>query len=83
MTFCNCVLSDNTLKHIKIIQKMLQKNSSFLSRSNTVEILLRYIICDIDNISLDDRALIDNYFLKHPTFLYAFKNDVMLSATFY
>ena len=83
MAFCDCILSDNTLKHLKIIQKMLQKDSSFSSRSDTLGILFRYILCDIDKISLDDLALLDDYFLKHPTFLYAFKNDVLMSATFY
>ena len=83
MVVCECILSDNTLKHLKIIQKMFQKCHPFSSETNTMEILLRYIVCDIDKISLDDLVLVDDYFLEHPTFLYAFNNDVMMSATFY
>jgi len=83
MVVCECILSDNTLKHLKIIQKILQKCPSFSSRTNTMEILLRYIVCDIDKISLDDLVLVDEYFLEHSAFLYAFNNDVMMSATFY
>ncbi len=83
MVICECVLSDHTLKHLEIIQNILQKNSSFSTRSDTVEILLRYIVSDIDTLSLDDLVLVDDYFSEHPAFLYAFYNDIMMSATFY
>jgi len=83
MSVCECILSENTLKHVEIIQNMLQKDSSSSNRSDTVEILLRCVVCDVDDISSDDLVLINDYFLKHPTFLFAFKNDVMMSATFY
>jgi hypothetical protein len=47
-----------------------------------VEILLKYIVSDVDGISVDDLILIDDYFSVHPSFLHAFYNDFMLSATF-
>ena len=83
MVICECILSDTTLKHLKTVQNILQKDSSFSDRSDVVEILLRYIVSDIDKISLDDIVLVDDYFLEHPSFLRAFYNDVMMSATFY
>ncbi len=83
MVFCECIFSDNTLKHLEIVQKMLQKDSSFSNMSDIVEILLRYIVCDIDKISFDNFVLVDDYFLEHPTFLHAFYNDVMMSVIFY
>ncbi len=82
MIVCECILSDNARKHISIIQKKLQKDSSLLSKSDTVEILLKYIVSDVDGISVDDLILIDDYFSVHPSFLHAFYNDFMLSATF-
>ena len=83
MVVCECVLSDGTLKHLETVQKILQKDSSFSSRSDVVDILLRYIVSDIDKISLNEIALVDEYFLDHPSFLSAFYNDIMMSATFY
>jgi len=83
MIVCECILSDDTHKHIRIIQKILQKDYSSLGMSDTVAMLLRYIISDVDMVSVNDLFLIDDYFLEHPLFLYQFKNDVMMSATFY
>ena len=82
MAFCECILSDTTLKHIEILQKILQKDSSIAGRSETVEILLKFIISDVNDISVNDLILIDDYFSEHPSFLHAFYNDFMLSATF-
>jgi len=82
MIVCECILSDNARKHISIIQKKLQKDSSLLTKSDTVEILLKYIVSDVDGVSVDDLILIDDYFSDHPSFLHAFYNDFMLSATF-
>jgi len=83
MIVCEYILSDDTHKHIRIIQKILQKDYSSLGMSDTVAMLLRYIISDVDVVSVNDLILIDDYFLEHPLFLYQFKNDVMMSATFY
>jgi len=52
------------------------------ARSETVEILLNYIVSNVHNISKNDLILIDNYFSDHPSFLHAFYNDFMMSATF-
>ena len=83
MSLCECILSDNTLEHLKSVQKILHKDDSFSNRSDVVELLLRYIVSDIDTISVDALILIDDYFLEHPSFLHAFYDDVMMSATFY
>jgi len=81
MLICECILSDTTLKHIKIVQNMLQKDSSLQGRSKSVEMLLKYIVCDVNEISINDLILIDNYFSDHPSFLHTFFNDFMMSAT--
>ena len=80
---CECILSDNTVKHLETVQKLLEKNFSLSSRSNTVELLLRYIISDVNKIPTNDLVLIDDYFLEHPSFLRTFYNDVMMSTTFH
>jgi len=82
MAFCECILSDNTLDHLEILQNILQKGSSMSSRSETIEILLNYIVSNVHEISVNDLNLIDNYFSEHPSFLHAFYNDFMKSATF-
>ena len=83
MAMCECILSDNTMKHLETVQKILQKDFSLSSRSDTVELLLRYIIYDVDKIPTNDLVLIDDYFLEHPSFLRTFYNDVMMSTTFH
>jgi len=82
MVICECILSDNTLNHLKIVQKMLQKDLSLSGRSDTIEMLVKYIVSDVDKISVNDLVVIDDYFSEHPSFLHAFFNDFMLSATF-
>ena len=82
MVSCECILSDNTLEHLKTIQKILQKDSTLSSRSDTIEMLVKYIASDVDKISVNDLIVIDDYFSEHPSFLHAFFNDFMLSATF-
>ena len=82
MAFRECILSDTTLEHIQILQKILKKGSSASDRSETMEILLKYIVSDVDRISVNDLILIDDYFSAHPSFLHAFYNDFMISATF-
>ena len=82
MVLCECILSDNTLDHLKIIQKMLQKDSTLSGRSDTIEMLVKYIVSDVDEISVNELIVIDDYFSEHPSFLHAFFNDFMLSATF-
>ncbi len=82
MIICECILSNNTLEHLKIVQKMLQKDLSLSGRSDTIEMLVKYIVSDVDKISVNDLIVIDDYFSKHPSFLHAFYNDFMLSATF-
>ncbi len=82
MVICECILSDNILNHLKIIQKILQKDLSLSGRSDTIEMLVKYIVSDVDEIPVNDLALIDDYFSEHPSFLHAFFNDFMLSATF-
>ena len=82
MAFCECILSNTTLEHLQILQKILQKDSSISGRSETVEILLNYIVSNVHNISVNDLILIDDYFSAHPSFLHAFYNDFMISATF-
>jgi len=82
MIVCECILSDDTHRHINTVQKKLQKNSSLTGRSDTVEILLKYIVSDVDGISRNDLILINDYFSEHPSFLHAFYNDFMISATF-
>ena len=82
MVLCECILSDNTLEHIKTIQKILQKDSTLSSRSDTIEMLVKYIVSDVDKISVNDLIVIDDYFSEHPSFLHTFFNDFMLSATF-
>ncbi len=82
MVICECILSDNTLEHLKIVQKMLQKDLSLSGRSDTIEMLVKYIVSDVDKISVNDLIVIDDYFSEHPSFLHAFFNDFMLSATF-
>ena len=82
MVLCECILSDNTLEHLKTIQKMLQKDSTLSSRSDTIEMLVKYIASDVDKISVNDLIVIDDYFSEHPSFLHTFFNDFMLSATF-
>ena len=83
MSLCECILSDNTLEHLKAIHKILHKYDSLSNRSDVVELLLRYIVSDVNDISVDDLICIDDYFLEHPSFLHAFYDDVMMSATFY
>ena len=70
------------LEHIQILQKILKKGSSAFDRSEAMELLLKYIVSDVDKISVNDLILIDDYFSAHPSFLYAFYNDFMKSATF-
>jgi hypothetical protein len=82
MVLCECILSDNTLEHLKTIQKILQKDSTLSSRSDTIEMLVKYIVSDVDKISVNDLIVIDDYFSEHPSFLHTFFNDFMLSATF-
>ena len=82
MVLCECILSDNTLEHLKTIQKMLQKDSTLSGRSDTIELLVKYIVSDVDKISVNDLIVIDDYFSEHPSFLHTFFNDFMLSATF-
>jgi len=82
MVLCECILSDNTLEHIKTIQKILQKDSTLSSRSDTIEMLVKYIVSDVDKISVIELIVIDDYFSEHPSFLHTFFNDFMLSATF-
>ncbi len=82
MVICECILSDNTLNHLKIVQKTLQKDLSLSGRSDTIEMLVKYIVSDVDKISVNDLIVIDDYFSEHPSFLHAFYNDFMLSATF-
>ena len=82
MVLCECILSDNTLEHLKTIQNMLQKDSTLSSRSDTIEMLVKYIVSDVDKISVNDLIVIDDYFSEHPSFLHTFFNDFMLSATF-
>ncbi len=82
MVLCECILSDNTLEHLKTIQKMLQKDSTLSSRSDTIELLVKYIVSDVDKISVNNLIVIDDYFSEHPSFLHTFFNDFMLSATF-
>jgi len=82
MVLCECILSDNTLEHLKTIQKILQKDSTLSSRSDTIEMLVKYIVSDVDKISVNNLIVIDDYFSEHPSFLHTFFNDFMLSATF-
>ncbi len=82
MAICECVLSDGILDHLATVQKLLHKDSSMSSRSETVEILLKYIVSDVDGISVNDLILIDDYFSANPSFLHKFYNDFMMSATF-
>ncbi len=82
MVLCECILSDDTLEHLKTIQKILQKDLSLSGRSDTIEMLVKYIVSDVDKISVNDLIVIDDYFSEHPSFLHAFFNDFMLSATF-
>jgi len=82
MVICECILSNNTLEHLKIVQKMLQKDLSLSGRSDTIEMLVKYIVSDVDEIPVHDLILIDDYFSEHPSFLHEFFNDFMLSATF-
>jgi len=82
MALCECILSDTTLEHILILQKILKKDSSVCGRSETVEILLKYIVSNVNEIPVNDLILIDDYFSAHPSFLHAFYNDFMVSATF-
>jgi len=82
MVICECILSDNTLDHLKIVQKILQKDLTLSGRSDTVEMLLKYIVSDVDGVPVHNLILIDDYFSEHPSFLHAFYNDFMLSATF-
>ncbi len=82
MVICECILSNNTLDHLKIVQKILQKDLSLSGRSDTIEMLVKYIVSDVDKISENDLIVIDDYFSDHPSFLHAFFNDFMLSATF-
>jgi len=82
VAICECVLSDGILDHLATVQKLLHKDSSMSSRSETVEILLKYIVSDVDGISVNDLILIDDYFSANPSFLHAFYNDFMMSATF-
>jgi len=83
MVICECVLSENTLNHINIVQKLLQKNSQTLCTSDVVVILLKYVLSDTCVISLDDFTHIDQYFLEHADFFHSFYNDIMMSTTFY
>ena len=83
MVVCECILSDSTMEHVETVQKILQKNSSLSGRSDAVEILLRYILSDVDELSVSDLILIDDYFLEHPSFLHEFYNDIMMSANIY
>ena len=83
MVVCECVLSDNSVVHIKNLQKLLQKGTSFPNASNVVEVLLKYIISDPRAITLDDYAIVDQYFLEHPKFMADFYDEIMMSATFH
>ena len=78
MAICECILSDTNIEHLK----NLQKNLSLSGRSETVELLLKYLISNVDSISSNDFILIDDYFSEHPSFLHSFYNDFMISATF-
>ena len=82
MAICECILSDTTIDHLKILQKIFQKNNSIAERSEIVEILLKYIVSDVNNISVNNLILIDDYFSEYPSFLHSFYSDFMISATF-
>lgn len=81
MVICECILSDETLKHVKILQKMLDRDSTFQSRSQAIGLMLKYVVSDLDGVLLDDLLMLDDYFSSHPSFLYGFYHDVMMSAT--
>ncbi|MFQ5476021.1 MAG: hypothetical protein ACE5DT_03210 [Nitrosopumilus sp.] len=83
MVICECILSNHTLEHLETVQKILQNDSSVSESSGAIELLLRYILSDVDGISVNDLVLIDDYFSEHPSFLRAFYNDVMMSANLY
>ncbi len=82
MVICECILSYNTLEHLKTIKKILKKDFVLSSRSDTIEMLVKYIVSDVDKISVNDLIVIDDYFSEHPSFLHSFFNYFMLSATF-
>ena len=83
MTICECILSDDSLEHIKTVQKLLQKGTNVRSDNEIVEMLLKYIVSGDDSSSLDDFTQIDQYFLVHPDFLQSFSSEIMISATFH
>ena len=82
MVVCECILSESTLNHINIVQK-LQENSQTLCNSDVIVLLLKNVLSETCVISLDDFALIDQYFLEHADFFHSFYNDIMMSTTFY
>ena len=83
MVVCECILSENSVKHVEILQKILCMDSGTKSNSEILSMLLRYVVADPGDISIDDLILIDDYFSKHPAFLNQFYTDVMTSAIFY
>ena len=83
MTICECILSDDSLEHIKTVQKLLQKGTNIRSYNEIVEMLLKYIVSGDHSSSFDDFIQVDQYFLDHPKFLQSFSSEIMMSATFH
>ena len=83
MVVCECILSDDTFKHVQTIQEKLHRDSGFKSRSEAIELMIKFIVGDLENIPIDDLIILDDYFFSNPSFFYSFYDDVMLSATFH
>ena len=81
MVECECILSNDTYKHVQTLQKKLGRDSDFRSRSEAVGLMVKFIVGDLDNIKIDDLIILDDYFFSNPSFFQEFYNDVMLSTT--
>lgn len=83
MVVCECILSDDTYRHVQTVQEKLCRDSDYRSRSEAIGLMVKFIVGDLDSIPIDDLIILDDYFFSNPSFFYAFYDDVMLSATFH
>ena len=83
MVVCECILSDDTYKHVQTAQEKLCRDADYRSRSEAIGLMVKFIVGDLDSIPIDDLIILDDYFFSNPSFFYAFYDDVMLSATFH
>ena len=83
MVKCRCFFSDQAFEHIENLQELFQRNSLFITSSESVEFLLRYLIPGERKLPPKAFFLIDAYVISNPAFLKLFYDDLLMSAIFH